>query len=235
MPRSEYSPGVFAPPLTDQRLATWPYRAGELAVVLRFTQEIRADAAAAKLKALVANRASVVRDGHDVMLSFEDLVVGDIVNDASLSFARSNQYAFTGVISGTGSVSQDGTGETVLSAAQTYLGDTLVRAGTLTLTTGTLADVSGVTVDNGATYDVRVTDTIRLLQGAGSVVLSSGVILSAVGFPTEMFTVLFALARTVGWVAQWNEMISDPEQKIGRPRQLYTGPTQRDYIPVSKR
>ena len=63
----------------------------------------------------------------------------------------------------------------------------------------------------------------------------SGVILSAIGFPTTMFTVLFALARTVGWVAQWNEMISDPEQKIGRPRQLYTGPTQRDYIPVDKR
>ena len=63
----------------------------------------------------------------------------------------------------------------------------------------------------------------------------SGVILSAIGFPTTMFTVLFALARTVGWVAQWNEMISDPEQKIGRPRQLYTGPTARDYIPVSKR
>ena len=53
----------------------------------------------------------------------------------------------------------------------------------------------------------------------------SGVILSAIGFPTTMFTALFALARTVGWVAQWNEMISDPEQKIGRPRQLYTGPT----------
>ncbi len=63
----------------------------------------------------------------------------------------------------------------------------------------------------------------------------SGVILSAIGFPTTMFTALFALARTVGWVAQWNEMISDPEQKIGRPRQLYTGPTQRDYIPVNKR
>ncbi len=63
----------------------------------------------------------------------------------------------------------------------------------------------------------------------------SGVILSAVGFPTEMFTVLFALARTVGWVAQWNEMISDPAQKIGRPRQLYTGPTQRDYVPLSQR
>ncbi|MGE4430661.1 MAG: citrate synthase [Sphingobium sp.] len=63
----------------------------------------------------------------------------------------------------------------------------------------------------------------------------SGIILSAIGFPTEMFTVLFALARTVGWVAQWNEMISDPAQKIGRPRQLYTGPTQRDYVPVEKR
>ncbi|OYW45236.1 MAG: citrate (Si)-synthase [Sphingomonadales bacterium 32-68-7] len=63
----------------------------------------------------------------------------------------------------------------------------------------------------------------------------SGVILSAIGFPTTMFTALFALARTVGWVAQWNEMISDPGQKIGRPRQLYTGPTQRDYVPVDGR
>ena len=63
----------------------------------------------------------------------------------------------------------------------------------------------------------------------------SGVILNAIGFPTEMFTVLFALARTVGWVAQWNEMISDPEQKIGRPRQLYVGATQRDYTPVKDR
>jgi len=63
----------------------------------------------------------------------------------------------------------------------------------------------------------------------------SGVILNAIGFPTEMFTALFALARTVGWVAQWNEMISDPAQKIGRPRQLYTGPTQRDYLAVTAR
>ena len=63
----------------------------------------------------------------------------------------------------------------------------------------------------------------------------SGVILSAIGFPTTMFTALFALARTVGWVAQWNEMISDPDQKIGRPRQLYTGPPERDYVQVSKR
>jgi len=63
----------------------------------------------------------------------------------------------------------------------------------------------------------------------------SGVILSAIGFPTTMFTALFALARTVGWVAQWNEMISDPAQKIGRPRQLYTGPVQRDYVAVDKR
>jgi citrate synthase len=63
----------------------------------------------------------------------------------------------------------------------------------------------------------------------------SGVVLSAIGFPTSMFTALFALARTVGWVAQWNEMISDPEQKIGRPRQLYTGATQRDYVAVAER
>ncbi len=63
----------------------------------------------------------------------------------------------------------------------------------------------------------------------------SGIILSAIGFPTTMFTALFALARTVGWVAQWNEMISDPGQKIGRPRQLYTGPVERDYVPVGQR
>ena len=63
----------------------------------------------------------------------------------------------------------------------------------------------------------------------------SGIILSAIGFPTSMFTALFALARTVGWVAQWNEMISDPDQKIGRPRQLYTGKAERNYVPVDKR
>ena len=63
----------------------------------------------------------------------------------------------------------------------------------------------------------------------------SGVILNAIGFPTDMFTALFAVARTVGWVAQWNEMIADPEQKIGRPRQLYVGATQRDYVPIEKR
>ncbi len=63
----------------------------------------------------------------------------------------------------------------------------------------------------------------------------SGIILSAIGFPTTMFTALFALARTVGWVAQWNEMISDPYQKIGRPRQLYTGAPERDYVPLGKR
>ncbi|MEE8370645.1 MAG: citrate synthase [Sphingomonadales bacterium] len=63
----------------------------------------------------------------------------------------------------------------------------------------------------------------------------SGVILKAMGFPTEMFTVLFALARTSGWVSQWNEMISDPVQKIGRPRQLFTGATQRDFVEIDKR
>jgi citrate synthase len=63
----------------------------------------------------------------------------------------------------------------------------------------------------------------------------SGITLKALGFPTTMFTVLFALARTVGWTAQWKEMIEDPSQKIGRPRQLYTGATVRDYVPIAKR
>jgi citrate synthase len=63
----------------------------------------------------------------------------------------------------------------------------------------------------------------------------SGITLKAMGFPTNMFTVLFAVARTVGWIAQWKEMIEDPSQKIGRPRQLYTGATQRDYPPISRR
>jgi citrate synthase len=63
----------------------------------------------------------------------------------------------------------------------------------------------------------------------------SGIILKAMGFPTTMFTVLFAVARTVGWIAQWKEMVEDPSQRIGRPRQLYTGATRRDYVPVSKR
>ena len=63
----------------------------------------------------------------------------------------------------------------------------------------------------------------------------SGITLKALGFPTNMFTVLFALARTVGWIAQWKEMIEDPKQKIGRPRQLYTGATSRDYVEVKDR
>ena len=63
----------------------------------------------------------------------------------------------------------------------------------------------------------------------------SGIVLKALGFPTSMFTVLFAVARTVGWVAQWKEQIEDPTLKIGRPRQLYTGPEQRDYVPLGKR
>ncbi len=63
----------------------------------------------------------------------------------------------------------------------------------------------------------------------------SGIIMKAMGIPMNMFTVMFALARTTGWVAQWMEMIGEPNQKIGRPRQLYTGHTQRDYIAVDKR
>jgi citrate synthase len=63
----------------------------------------------------------------------------------------------------------------------------------------------------------------------------SGITLKAMGFPTSMFTVLFALARTTGWIAQWAEMIEDPSQKIGRPRQLYIGPDKREYTPIDQR
>jgi citrate synthase len=63
----------------------------------------------------------------------------------------------------------------------------------------------------------------------------SGITLKAIGFPTTMFTALFALARTTGWVAQWNEMIADPSQRIGRPRQVYSGYTERSYVGLAKR
>jgi len=63
----------------------------------------------------------------------------------------------------------------------------------------------------------------------------SGIIFRALGIPTSMFTVLFAVARTVGWISQWNEMIEDPDQKIGRPRQMYTGATARDFKPMHLR
>jgi citrate synthase len=63
----------------------------------------------------------------------------------------------------------------------------------------------------------------------------SGIILKAMGFPTSMFTVLFAVARTAGWISQWKEMVEDPSQRIGRPRQIYTGSPQRDYVPLDKR
>jgi len=63
----------------------------------------------------------------------------------------------------------------------------------------------------------------------------SGIILDAMGFPTTMFTPIFALARTVGWIAQWKEMIADENQRIGRPRQLYIGEAHRDYVDAEKR
>jgi citrate synthase len=63
----------------------------------------------------------------------------------------------------------------------------------------------------------------------------SGIVLKALGIPTNMFTVIFAVARTIGWISQWNEMIADTEHKIGRPRQLYVGATRRDYLPMEKR
>jgi citrate synthase len=63
----------------------------------------------------------------------------------------------------------------------------------------------------------------------------SGMIYEALGFPVEMFPVLFAIPRTAGWLAQWQEMVGDPEQKIARPRQIYTGPTRRDFVPMERR
>jgi citrate synthase len=63
----------------------------------------------------------------------------------------------------------------------------------------------------------------------------TGLIYRAMGFPTRMFTVLFAIGRLPGWIAQWREMIADPATKIGRPRQLYTGATERDYVPLDNR
>ncbi len=63
----------------------------------------------------------------------------------------------------------------------------------------------------------------------------SGIIYRALGIPTSMFTVMFAIARTVGWVAHWREMIVDPEGRIGRPRQIYTGPEIRDYVQINGR
>jgi citrate synthase len=63
----------------------------------------------------------------------------------------------------------------------------------------------------------------------------TGIILDAIGFPTSMFTAIFALSRTVGWIAQWKEMIADPQKKIGRPRQLYNGEPQRDYVTIAER
>ncbi|MGS0725871.1 citrate/2-methylcitrate synthase, partial [Shewanella sp. 0m-11] len=63
----------------------------------------------------------------------------------------------------------------------------------------------------------------------------SGIIMKAIGIPTSMFTVLFALARTVGWIAHWKEMLDQPGHKISRPRQLYTGDAKRDFIDLDKR
>lgn len=63
----------------------------------------------------------------------------------------------------------------------------------------------------------------------------SGIVLRALGIPINMFTVIFAVGRTIGWISQWNEMVADKEQKIGRPRQLYIGATKRDYVPIKKR
>src|SRR3546814_9717191 len=86
-------------------------------------------------------------------------------------------------------------------------------------------------------YEMRISDWSSDVCSSDlpNVDFYSGIILRAMGFPTDMFTALFALARTVGWIAQWNEMIEDPAQKIGRPRQLFTGSPKRAFIPLDKR
>ncbi|MDO9189615.1 MAG: citrate/2-methylcitrate synthase, partial [Sulfurimicrobium sp.] len=63
----------------------------------------------------------------------------------------------------------------------------------------------------------------------------SGIVLRAIGIPVNMFTAIFAISRTIGWISQWSEMIADPEQRIGRPRQLYCGAEQREFVPIGKR
>jgi citrate synthase len=63
----------------------------------------------------------------------------------------------------------------------------------------------------------------------------TGLIYQAMGFPTEMFTVLFAIGRLPGWIAHWREMIEDPDTRIGRPRQVYTGPSEREFVPMEQR
>ena len=73
------------------------------------------------------------------------------------------------------------------------------------------------------------------VQGSDAVENANVKRLRALGIPVSMFTCIFSLARTVGWIAQWNEMISDPEQKIGRPRQLYKGAVRREVKPIDKR
>ena len=65
--------------------------------------------------------------------------------------------------------------------------------------------------------------------------LYTGIIYKAMGFPTKMYPVLFAIGRLPGWIAQWREMMSDPVTKLGRPRQIYTGPTERPYVPITAR
>ena len=85
------------------------------------------------------------------------------------------------------------------------------------------------------THRARRTNISSRRSSIPNIDFYSGITLKALGFPTSMFTALFALARTVGWIAQWKEMIEDPHQKIGRPRQLYTGAKQRDYVLSSKR
>ena len=111
--------------------------------------------------------------------------------------------------------------ETQLSQALANLNTARARLGYATI----VAPRDGVLITPGVDQDI-----LEGITRASVLELAK-----AMGIPTSMFTVLFAVARTVGWVAQWNEMIEDPAQKIARPRQLYTGYTERPFVPLAKR
>ena len=93
-----------------------------------------------------------------------------------------------------------------------------------------LPELDGVAVTHAV---VREQLPVRVLLV--SAFTDSGIVYKALGIPVAMFTAIFALARTVGWIAQWKELISDPDQKIGRPRQLFAGSERREFVPMAKR
>jgi citrate synthase len=122
--------------------------------------------------------------------------------------------------------------------ASVSIGDTRydlpVRKGSLG---ADVIDISALYQDTGCfSYDPGFTSTASCESKIiPHLDFYSAITLKALGFPTEMFTVVYAIARTAGWIAHWKEMIEDPSQRIGRPRQLYTGATELTYVPVELR